>query len=262
MVIWLRKPSGGIAVGQDVLRASELAQLVELDRASVHFERCTEELLSAARRDAQAIHSAAEEESQRTLRAAQTKYENAARLGYEAGRRRAMQEAHATMLRRAKAERDVLVASRQRIAGLIMRTVTKVVGETERDALFTQVAVSLSRSLEDTSFLTVRVAECDIREATHAFRNVCEANGWPVNPEILVDPEAEPGSCVCEWDHGVIEGGLPMQLRAIAAAIRRVTSAEPASSESADTYQEGLVPEGDIDDTLPDNAVDVTRVNP
>ncbi|MDR6491745.1 type III secretion system stator protein SctL [Paraburkholderia sp. 22099] len=233
MVIWLRAQQGGIGIERDVVRAAELAQLIELDRASGHFERRADELLASARREAETIQRAAEEEAERVLRAAQTKYDNAARLGYEAGRRRAIREAHEAMLHGAASERDLLVALRERIADIVMRTVTRVLGEAERDALFAQIAVGLSRSLEGTSFLTVRVAECDLDEATRAFRRVCDEHRWPVNPEVVSDAEAEPGSCVCEWDHGLIEAGLPMQLRAIASAIRRVTRTDTEPQTAA-----------------------------
>lgn len=226
MVIWLRAPHGGIGTDRDVVRAQELAQLVKLDRASDHFERRAHELLAAAQRDADALRDAASSEAERVLQAAQTKYDNAARLGYEAGRRRALREAHESMLRGAATERDLLAALRERIADIVMCTVTRVLGDADRDALFAQIAAGISRSLEGTSFLTVRVAQCDVEDATRAFRRTCEAHRWPVNPEIVGDLDLEPGSCVCEWDHGVIEAGLPAQLRAIACAIRRVARAD------------------------------------
>lgn len=233
MVIWLRAQQGGIGIKSDVVRAADLAQLIELDRASRYFERRADEILASARREAETIQRAADEEADRTLCAAQTKYDNAARLGYEAGRRRAIREAHEAMLHGAASERDLLVALRERVADIVMRTVTRVLGEADRDALFAQIAVGLSRSLEGTSFLTVRVADCDVDEATRAFRRVCDAHRWPVNPEVVSDAEAEPGSCVCEWDHGLVEAGLPMQLRAIASAIRRVTRTDTEQQAAA-----------------------------
>ncbi|CAB3725653.1 type III secretion system stator protein SctL [Paraburkholderia rhynchosiae] len=233
MVIWLRAPQGGIGINRDVLRAPELAQLIELDRASDHFERRADEMLAAAQRDADAIRQAATEEGERVLQAAQTKYDNAARLGYEAGRRRALREAHESMLRGAATERDLLTALRERIADIVMRTVTRVLGEADREALFAQIAAGISRSLEGVSFLTVRVAACDVEDATRAFRRTCDEHRWPVNPEVVSDAAAEPGSCVCEWDHGLIEAGLPAQLRAIACAIRCVAQTDGEGGASA-----------------------------
>ena len=54
-----------------------------------------------------------------------------------------------------------------------------------------------------------------------------------MNPEVVSDAAAEPGSCVCEWDHGLIEAGLPTQLRAIASAIRRVTRTDTEQQTAA-----------------------------
>ncbi|MCR4469759.1 type III secretion system stator protein SctL [Burkholderia sp. SCN-KJ] len=250
MVIWLRGPQGGIGIDRDVLRAPELAQLIELDRASAHFERRADELLASAQRDADAIRQEAVEEGERMLQAAQTKYDNAARLGYEAGRRRALCEAHEAMLRGAATERDLLMALRERIADVVMGTITRVLGEADRDALFAQIAASISRSLEDTSFLTVRVAACDVEDATRAFRRASEEHRWPVNPDVVSDGAVEPGSCVCEWDHGLIEAGLPSQLRALAAAIRRVARTEVESSRvvaDAPLFAERTMPDASGD---------------
>ncbi|WP_081052482.1 type III secretion system stator protein SctL [Burkholderia cepacia] len=224
MVIWLRMPHGGVGVDKEVLGASEFAKLHELDRASEHFERRADELLAAAHRDADAIRKAASAESERVLQAAQTKYDNAARLGYQAGHRRALCEAQESLLKRTDDERELLMALRERIANVILQTVTRVLGDADHETLFAQIATTLSRSLESTSFLTVRVATADVSDATHAFRRICEEHRWPINPEVVGDTSVEPGSCVCEWDHGLIEAGLPAQLHAIGCAIRRVVA--------------------------------------
>ncbi|MGN7982816.1 type III secretion system stator protein SctL [Burkholderia sp. 22313] len=215
-----------------------------------------DELLANAQRDADAIRQAAADEGERMLQAAQTKYDNAARLGYEAGRRRALREAHEAMLRGAAAERDLLMALRERIADVVMRTITRVLGEADRDALFAQIAAGISRSLDDTSFLTVRVAACDVEHATRAFRRATEEHRWPVNPDVVSDGAVEPGSCVCEWDHGLIEAGLPSQLRALAGAIRRVARTDVEGTDvegnrgmvDAPSFAESAMPDasGDV----------------
>lgn len=227
MVIWLRSPRGGIGISSDVLRATEFAQLLELDRASHHFEHRAEELLAIAQREADAMRQTVTDEGERVLQAAQTKYDNAARLGYEAGRRRALCDAHEAMLLGAAREHELMTTLRERIADMVMRTVTRVLGEADREALFAQIAVSISRSLEGASFLTVRVAASDADHASRAFRRACEEHRWPINPEVVSDAAALPGSCVCEWDHGLVEAGLPAQLRAIECAIRRVARSDP-----------------------------------
>jgi type III secretion protein L len=48
---------------------------------------------------------------------------------------------------------------------------------------------------------------------------VCDEHRWPLNPAVSADPEAQAGSCVCEWDHGIVTGGLPLLLDALERAI-------------------------------------------
>ena len=219
MVIWLRSPRSGVGVGQDVLRAGDVAELVALDSASEQCARQVEQLIASAEQEAAALKRAAQEEAAQMREAARAEYDAAEQLGYEAGQVRALEEAQETMLRGAVSEHELLLAMRERIADVVMRTVARVLGDADRDALFAQIAANLSRHLDEASFLAIRVAPEDVEAATRAFRSVCEEHRWPLNPTVSADPDAEAGSCVCEWDHGIVASGLPLQLNALERAI-------------------------------------------
>jgi type III secretion protein L len=235
MVIWLRSPRGGIGVGQDVLRAGDLDELVALDGTFDQCGQLVERLIAGAEQDAEAIRQAAREEAAQMIEAARAEYESAEQRGYEAGQARALEDAQETMLRGAEEERDALLALRERIADLVLRTVARTLGDADRAALFARIGADLSRHLDDASYLTVRVAPEDVDAATRAFSAACEENRWPLNPTVNADPDAEAGSCVCEWDHGIVSGGLPMLLNALERAVGALKSGDgQGGAEAAD----------------------------
>jgi type III secretion protein L len=259
MVIWLRSPRGGIGVGQDVLRAGDMAGLVALDGAAEQCREQAERLIAAAGEDAEALRQAAREEAGKMVEAARAEYDTAERRGYEAGLARALEEAQETMLRGAEEGHDALLALRDRIADVVLRTVARTLGDADRDALFARIGADLSRHLDDASYLAVRVAPEDVDAATRAFRAVCEEHRWPLNPAVSADPDAEAGSCVCEWDHGIVAGGLPLMLNALERAIGALKGgagehAEDAEDESYDE-EDGDVEE-DADEAYDDEVHD------
>jgi type III secretion protein L len=258
MVIWLRSPRGGIGVGQDVLRAGDLDELVALDGAAEQCGRQAERLIAAAEQEADAIRQAARDEAAQMIDAARAEYDAAGQRGYEDGQARALEDAQETMLRGAGEGRDALLALRERIADLVLRTVARTLGDADRAALFTRIGADLSRHLDDASYLTVRVAPEDVDAATRAFRAVGEENRWPLNPAVHADPDAEAGSCVCEWDHGIVSGGLPMLLSALERAIVALKSGDGQGGADAagEPYDEDDEESGDEDDAYDDEPYD------
>jgi type III secretion protein L len=233
MVIWLRSPRGGIGVGQDVLRAGDMAGLVALDGAAEQCREQVDTLIAAAEEDAEALRQAARDEAAQLIEAARGEYDTAGQRGYAAGQARALEDAQETMLRAAAAEHDALLALRARIADVVLRTVARTLGDADRDALFARIGADLSRHLDDASYLSVRVAPEDVDAATRAFRAVCEEHRWPLNPAVSADPDAQAGSCVCEWDHGIVTGGLPLLLDALERAIGALEAGAAAPDEDA-----------------------------
>ena len=231
MVIWLRSPRGGIGVGQDVLRAGDVAGLVALDGTAEQCRAQAESLIAAAEEEAEALRQAARDEAARMIEAARAEYDTAEQRGYEAGAARALEDAQETMLRGAEEGHDALLALRERIADVVLRTVARTLGDADRDALFARIGADLSRHLDDASYLAVRVAPEDVDAATRAFRAVCEEHRWQLNPMVTADPDAEAGSCVCEWDHGIVAGGLPLLLDALERAIGALKGGAGESGE-------------------------------
>jgi type III secretion protein L len=245
MVIWLRSPRGGIGVGQDVLRAGDLDGLVALDGAVEQCRAQVEALIAAAEEEAEALRQAARAEAAQLVEAARAEYDSAEQRGYEAGQARALEDAQETMLHGAEEGHDALLALRERIADVVLRTVARTLGGADRDALFARIGADLSRHLDDASYLAVRVAPEDVDAATRAFRAVCAEHRWPLNPVVSADPDAEAGSCVCEWDHGIVTGGLPLLLDALERAIGALKDGGAAPEEEAADVDDDLVEEED-----------------
>jgi type III secretion protein L len=231
MVIWLRSPRGGIGIGQDVLRAGDMAGLIALDGAAEQCRAQVDTLIAAAEEDAEALRQAARDEAAQMIEAARAEYDTAEQRGYEAGQARALEDAQETMLRGADDGHDALLALRERIADVVLRTVARTLGDADRDALFARIGADLSRHLDDASYLAVRVAPEDVDAATRAFRAVCAEHRWQLNPVVTADPDAEAGSCVCEWDHGIVAGGLPLLLDALERAIGALRDGAGESGE-------------------------------
>ena len=250
MVIWLRSPRGGIGIGQDVLRAGDLAGLAALDGTAEQCRAQVEALIAAAEEEAEALRQAARDEAAQMIEAARAEYDAAAQRGYEAGQARALDDAQETMLRGAEEGHDALLALRDRIADVVLRTVARTLGDADRDALFARIGADLSRHLDDASYLAVRVAPEDVDAATRAFRAVGEEHRWPLNPVVAADPDAEAGSCVCEWDHGIVTGGLPLMLDALERAIAALKGGdgEGADEEHGEVEEDDDEEDEDEDD--------------
>jgi type III secretion protein L len=211
-----------------VIRSAELASVVALDQAHGALERRYAGLLADAEATAQTILAEAQQRADTLEAAAQRRFDNSARLGYAAGRRRGLAEVHELMLRQAASQRQLLSASRERIAQIVTGAVERVLGAADPKALFAQVAGTVDRLLDDSSFLTVRVAPQDLDAARDAFGAACSANQWGVNPQVVARADLLPGSCVCEWDYGVIDGSLSLHVDALRRAVSGLV-AEPLS---------------------------------
>ncbi|AEK64158.1 type III secretion system stator protein SctL [Collimonas fungivorans] len=228
MAIWLSSEQASVGPDVDVIRSAELANVIALDQAYGALEQRYAGLLAEAEATAQAIVAAAQQRADTLETAAQRRFDNSARLGYAAGRRRGLEEVHALMLRQAASQHQLLCAARERIVQIVTGAVERVLGAADPKALFTQVAGTVDRLLADSSFLTVQVAPQDLDAARAAFGTACSANQWGVNPQVAGRVDLAPGSCLCEWDYGVIDGSLSLHLDALRRAVAGLV-AEPPS---------------------------------
>ncbi|PMS22045.1 HrpE/YscL family type III secretion apparatus protein [Trinickia dabaoshanensis] len=220
MAIWLKQQPKVIAIDSDVVRAGEFARTMELNDAMQALDEVVHATMHDANKRAEHLVETARRETQALAAAARRNFEKSARLGYAAGQRRALAEAHAELLARARDEREELHAQSARLARLVMSAVEQVIAESDRDALMRRVAAAVSRAIDDASHLSVIVSQAEAESARRAFGALAREANPPLNVEVLVDDAIDEGCCVCEWDYGVIEGNLRAQLAGLERALK------------------------------------------
>ncbi|WP_459204563.1 type III secretion system stator protein SctL (plasmid) [Ralstonia pseudosolanacearum] len=238
MVIWLRREAA-LGVSSDVIRAADRHRVVELDAAvqAVYEER--DAVLAAARAKAKAIVAQGRVVADNLIKDANERAANSEQLGYAEGQRKALAEFHAAMLSRAYSEAESTRRVEARLQTAVMQAVERIVLESDRQALFARVASTLGGVLQSQARLTLRVCPAELDAARAAFARAVEGGLLNVTVEVLADDSTKPGDCRCEWDHGVADASLSVQLAALRKAIAPNASvpaqaAQPAAATSED----------------------------
>lgn len=244
MVIWLRRDAA-LGVGSDVIRAEDYRHVVDLDAAWQAVQAARDAAVADAHAQAEAIVAEARATADEILRQADQRAQRSAKLGYAAGQRRALEDFHASMAARAHDDAEATRREEDRLATTVMQAVEQVVLETDRQALFARVAATLGRVLQSQSRLTVRVCADEIDAARAAFAKAVQTGTLNAAFEVLADDRAEPGHCQCEWDHGVADASLRVQLAALRQALsgKRRVAAEPSVAyvDDEDAFDEDTV---------------------
>ena len=244
MVIWLRRDAA-LGVGSDVIRAEDYRHVVDLDAAWLAVQAARDAAVADAHAQAEAIVAEARATADEILRQADQRAQRSAKLGYAAGQRRALEDFHASMAARAHDDAEATRREEDRLATTVMQAVEQVVLETDRQALFARVAATLGRVLQSQSRLTVRVCADEIDAARAAFAKAVQTGTLNAAFEVLADDRAEPGHCQCEWDHGVADASLRVQLAALRQALsgKRRVAAEPSVAyvDDEDAFDEDTV---------------------
>ena len=243
MVIWLRRDAA-LGIGSDVIRAEDYRHVVDLDAAWQSVQAARDAALADAHAQADAIVAQARATADEMLRQADQRAQRSAKLGYAAGQRRALEDFHASMAARAFEDAEATRREEDRLATTVMQAVEHVVLESDRQALFARVAATLGRVLQSQSRLTVRVCADEIDTARAAFAKAVQTGTLSAAFEVLADDRAEPGHCQCEWDHGVADASLRVQLAALRQALsgKRRAPVEPSATYADDepTYDEDV----------------------
>ena len=244
MVIWLRRDAS-LGIGSDVIRAEDYRHVVELDAAWQAVDEAREAAMAQAHAQAEAIVAQAQANADELLRQAEQRAQRSAKLGYAAGQRRALEEFHASMAARAYEDDEATRREEDRLIATVMQAVEHVVLESDRQALFARVAATLGRVLQSQARLTVRVCADEIEPARAAFAKAVQTGSLNAAFEVLADDRAEPGHCQCEWDHGVADASLRVQL----AALRQALSGRKRKpAEHADPHEDFADDDGVFDE--------------
>ncbi|MFM0735965.1 type III secretion system stator protein SctL [Paraburkholderia xenovorans] len=236
MVIWLdhaAREGWSLGIDQDVLSGDEFATLMDLDATLVQARADADALLAAAREEASAIVEAARQEADALTAELDEKFESSGRLGYAAGLQRGIDEIHRTIQSRIRNEQQSARIAQERLAGLVMKAVEQVVLESDRDALFARVGATLARVIDSESYVTLTVCALDHAPTRQMLKQVAEQAGWKGGFDVRIDPDAAPGTCICEWDCGVLDASLPAQLTALRRALKHNARSTTAPAPQA-----------------------------
>lgn len=231
MVIWLKSDPKIVALDADVVRAEEVGRVAKLGDALEALDELVASTMCDATARAKALVEQARGEADALVAAARRKFENSSRLGYAAGHRRALADVHGRSLAAARDEQEQLQGSAERLSRIVMKAVEQVIAESDRDALMRRVALTVARAIDDATHLSVTVSPADAERAQRLFGELGQAAGPAVGVEVIVDDQAAAGTCICEWDDGVVEANLGVQLASFARALAR-----GAASAAAQTF--------------------------
>ncbi|MFC3655673.1 type III secretion system stator protein SctL [Xanthomonas hyacinthi] len=234
-MIWLRAGSD-VAIDEDIVRREELVTVLSLDQAEAQQQARLREDAERAQHQAQALVHNAQREAERLRSAARARFQRVARLGYAAGRRGALRDWNLRAVRALHDERQQWLRSRERLLQVVVDACAAILGE-DRGALYRRAAHALEQACAAAKFLQVQVAPGEGAAAQQAFDGLAaQAGGLRV--EVAECATLAAGECRCEWDSGVFETGLQLQLDGLRDVLCKVlgndTAAACAVVEEAD----------------------------
>lgn len=239
MILWLNQGErypAHLGVEGDVLRAGDYAALLDADATLARAHTSAKAIVAAAQEAADALLHAAQNAADESTLRAEERYAASGRLGYAAGLRRALDEAHRSMQLQVHDARRVAIQSQRRLAGVVMKAVEQIVLDMDRNALFARIGVTLQRLIDSASYVTLRVHADDAVRARITLQQAAERAGWQGGFDVIVASDAALGSCVCEWDYGVLVTGLDSQLAAIRRALIMQAEAAALAADEQDAY--------------------------
>ena len=256
MAIWLRRATpdspGNVGTPDDVIPARSVAALLRIDDGYRQLAADRAALLAAARAQADEIVAAARSSAAGLEQQARELHADARLRGYEAGREAALADWFAQVADAAQAQRRLHERMRERIAQLVVAAAEQVVAAEPRGALLARAASAVEASVEQASYLHVRVHPDELASAQLEFGRLAErrrAAGAALPLIVSADRLLARGSCLCESDIGTADASLATQLRAMRIAVGRALGA--ASQAGADLQSQSLSLPQSQSQTLP-----------
>jgi type III secretion protein L len=260
MMIWLREPAIagagagagatpqlGVGTNDDIVPREALAQLVELDDGFLALQNKHADILASARAEAAEIVATAAADAAALRLLTQREFDTAQERGFEAGRLEAAAQWYARTAELLAQRHDVQMSMRDRIAGLVVSAVERIVVNEQPAAMFARAATAVERIVDGSSYLRVRVSPDQRDAAAEEFARAAAGwreNGRAVQITVIADRTLEVGACVCETDIGSMDASLGVQIEAVRGAVNaalrralaqdRKTGAEPADGDAQD----------------------------
>lgn len=244
MVIWLNDSTGSLGVEDGIVRAEDVQHLLTLQDCRRVLADQKDQLLEAARAQAQALLDQAQQQADALLAIARSDAERNVHRGYEEGRRKAVQEWQVRQIGYAIDRGQALRALHQKLAGIVTGAVERIVQTESREALYQRALDCVHGLTHGATSLALRVNPADYEDARNALAALPEPPHG-VSLQVTADDSLRPGSCVFESDLGVLDASLHTQLHGLRSAMDRAVhtamigldAAAPSGSDGeGDTY--------------------------
>jgi type III secretion protein L len=180
-----------------------------LKRADYQTFVMADQILSAARREAEEQRAEAEREQERRRQA-----------GYEQGLAQARLEMATQMLETVERTVDYLGAVEHRVVDLVMMAVRKVLGEFDDTELTGRVVRQALQVVRNQPQATIRVCPAQADRLQQRLHELLAGYNSLRLVEVVADPRLGPGDCILETEIGVVDAGLETQLGALKRALR------------------------------------------
>lgn len=180
-----------------------------LKRADYQTFVMADQILSAARREAEEQRAEAEREQARRHQA-----------GYEHGLEQARLEMATRMLETVEYTVDYLSEVEHKFVDLVMAAVRKILGEFEETELTRRVVRQALQVVRNQPQATIRVCPAQADRLHQRLHEILAGYNSLGMVEVVPDPRLEQGDCILETEIGVVDAGLETQLEALERALR------------------------------------------
>lgn len=237
MVVWLRYGQGALGITEGVIRAADFANLVSTEEALFSLTERARGLFDTTQKTCDEMLSSSEARVAAVMAEAQAIKQAATAEGLQIGRTEALNAWAQRTVDQAIESRAMLERQKLRLRDIVSLCVERLVGESDRKALFARALKTISKLVQDIPMLTLRVHESDVAAAQMAVDDLLAPGGSKFPIEVVVDISLPPGGCLFESDLGVIDAGLENQLQAIRRAVAKATQQVASTSPQADPVQ-------------------------
>lgn len=191
----------------------------DLDRAALPVTDRTDLVLEpervAAWQDAEALLAAARAEAARIVGEAQAAFDAEKQRGYEEGQMEARLEEADRMIENATRTVEYFAAIEQKIVGLVMQAVRRIIADftdTERVIAVVQSGLAVMRNQKQ---LTLRLPPEHLEEIKGRAAELLERFPGVGMIDFMPDPRLRGDAAILESEMGVVEASIELQLKAI-----------------------------------------------
>jgi type III secretion protein L len=221
MAVWLRYGQNSVGFDDGLIRAADFASLMAAEDAFSSLNAQSHQLLESTQNTCAQLFAAATARAEALVKEAEQVRALAEIEGMRIGREKALDEWTARAVDQAIESRAMLERQKLRLRDIVSLSVERLVGEIDRKALFMGALKTISKLVQDVPLLTLRVHESDLGAARAAVDESLAQSGLSCTIDVLSAPGLEPGACLFESDHGVIDAGLAHQLQSVRRAVAR-----------------------------------------